>query len=66
MSNKNKNEITYRGIGFFGMLQLIFITLKLCKVIEWSWWQVLIPTFVSLTVALVLIILGVILCIIDD
>lgn len=66
MSNKNKNETTSGGIGFFGILQLIFITLKLCKVIEWSWWLVLIPMFVSLTVALVLIILGVILSMIDD
>lgn len=24
-------------------LQLIFITLKLCHVIDWSWWCVLIP-----------------------
>lgn len=25
------------GIGFFGLLQILFITLKLLKVIEWSW-----------------------------
>lgn len=62
----NKNETTRSGIGFFGILQLIFITLKLCKIIDWSWCLVLIPTFVSLTVALVLIILGVILYMIDD
>lgn len=32
-------------IGFFGMLQLIFITLKLIDKIDWSWWWVLMPTW---------------------
>lgn len=31
------------GIGFFGLLTIVFITLKLCHVIEWSWWYVLAP-----------------------
>jgi hypothetical protein len=31
------------GIGFFGLLTIAFIILKLCKVIEWSWWWVLCP-----------------------
>jgi len=29
------------GIGFFGLLTIVFITLKLLKVITWSWWWVL-------------------------
>ena len=32
-------------IGFFGLLQLIFITLKLIDKIDWSWWWVLAPTW---------------------
>lgn len=28
------------GIGFFGAMFLIFLTLKLCGVIAWSWWWV--------------------------
>jgi hypothetical protein len=31
------------GIGFFGILALIFITLKLTGYITWSWWWVLAP-----------------------
>lgn len=31
------------GIGFLGALGLIFITLKLCNVINWSWWWVTSP-----------------------
>ena len=31
------------GIGFLSVLTLIFITLKLCGVITWSWWWVVAP-----------------------
>jgi hypothetical protein len=31
------------GTGFFSLLTLIFITLKLTYVIDWSWWWVLSP-----------------------
>lgn len=33
-------------IGFGGLLTLIFITLKLCNVITWSWWWVLSPVWI--------------------
>ena len=36
-------------IGFFGMLQLIFITLKLIDKIDWSWWWVFTPTWLPFT-----------------
>lgn len=39
MSEKN----TSGGIGFVGLLTIVFIVLKLCKVIEWSWLWVLSP-----------------------
>ena len=32
---------TAGGIGFGGLLTLVFIVLKLTKVISWSWWWVL-------------------------
>lgn len=36
------------GIGFLGLLQIVFITLKLLKVIAWSWWVVMLPTLIPL------------------
>lgn len=36
------------GIGFTGALQIAFIVLKLCKVIDWSWFWVLAPTWIGL------------------
>jgi hypothetical protein len=35
------------GIGFFGLLTIVFVTLKLCHVINWSWWLVLSPLIFS-------------------
>lgn len=48
------NNDTQRGMGFTSVLTLIFIVLKLCKVITWSWWWVLSPIWISLGLALVL------------
>lgn len=35
------------GIGFVGLLTIVFITLKLTRVIAWSWWWVLSPLWIS-------------------
>jgi len=37
LTNKAENNSSFRGIGFTGLLQIAFIVLKLCHVIEWSW-----------------------------
>ena len=34
------------GIGFFGLLTIVLITLKLIDIINWSWWLVLLPMIV--------------------
>ena len=34
------------GIGFVGLLQIVFITLKLTDYIDWSWWWVLSPALI--------------------
>lgn len=50
------NNDTRCGMGFISVLTLIFIVLKLCKVITWSWWWVLSPIWIW-GLALVLILL---------
>ena len=45
----NKTEI-HGGIGFFGLLTIAFIVLKLCNVITWSWFWVLSPIIISLII----------------
>lgn len=49
------------GMGFFEVLQLVFIVLKLCKVIKWSWVWVLFPTWIPLGVAAILLVVVLIL-----
>ena len=41
------------GIGFLELLTIAFIVLKLCAVIDWSWWWVLSPTLIRLGFALI-------------
>ena len=43
------------GIGFFGLLTLIFITLKLTNYIDWSWWWVLAPLWIPIVLVLLFI-----------
>lgn len=38
------------GIGFVGLLTIVFITLKLTHVIAWSWWWGLSPLWISVAV----------------
>ena len=41
------------GIGFPGLLTVLFIGLKLTGHITWSWWWVLSPLWISALLALV-------------
>ena len=50
--NSMKNESTYRGIGFTGLLTIAFIVLKLCGIISWSWIWVLSPIWISAVLGL--------------
>lgn len=43
------------GIGFPGLLTLLFIGLKLTGHIAWSWWWVLSPTWITVVIVLVLL-----------
>ena len=55
------NENNKSGIGFFGLLQIAFIVLKLCQVIDWDWVVVLSPIMAGVCIVLMAILIGVIL-----
>lgn len=55
--NNNSTKGSGGGIGFAGLLTVAFIVLKLCHVINWSWFWVLSPMIFG--ISLVLIIVGV-------
>lgn len=35
------------GIGFTGLLTIVFVVLKLMEIITWSWWWVLSPVWIT-------------------
>lgn len=57
-SSNNNSKSTSGGIGFFGILTLIFIVLKLCGVINWSWIWVLAPSWISIILTITIIIVA--------
>lgn len=60
---EEKSSSSSAGIGFTGLLQLVFITLKLCGVINWPWKYVLIPLWIDITVVVVILLVVMVLAI---
>lgn len=52
MSNSSSSS---SGIGFSGVLAVLFIALKLTHVINWSWWWVLAPIWIGFAIAIIFI-----------
>lgn len=51
----DNNSQASGGIGFVGLLTIVFITLKLTEVIDWSWWWVLSPIWIAFIVWAVIV-----------
>lgn len=51
---KTKNS----GIGFGGLLTIVLITLKLTKLIDWSWWWVLATIWIPLGIIAILLMIA--------
>ena len=48
-------EVRSGGIGFCGLLTVVFIALKLGGVIGWSWWWVLAPLWIPWALAFLIV-----------
>jgi len=46
------NPIIVKGTSLPTLLTVLFIALKLCGIIDWSWWWVLSPIPITLGIAL--------------
>jgi hypothetical protein len=42
----DKTVTASSGIGFTGILTVLFIALKLTHYVDWSWWWVLAPSWI--------------------
>lgn len=57
MNRRNNDvKVTYHGIGFTGILTIVFIVLKLLGKISWSWVWVLAPLWISFAFGLLMFI----------
>jgi hypothetical protein len=54
------------GIGFIGLLTLLFIGLKLTHYIDWSWLWVLSPLWISTSLALFILVIIFLIAVIKD
>lgn len=60
---ENNNDIYSNPISFSGVLTIAFIVLKLCNVIDWSWWWVLCPIWIHFALGAFILLVIAIVCI---
>ena len=53
------------GLGFSGLLTIVFIVLKLCNVINWNWFWVLSPVIFSAALWIVLFVIVMIIALVN-
>lgn len=66
MNNESNNSSKAGGIGFLGLLALIFITLKLTGVIAWSWLWVLAPLWIPTALVIVILVVALIVLLVKE
>lgn len=54
----NNNNNSSGGIGFCGLLTILFIALKLLNVITWSWLWVLAPCWIPIVLIVLFVIIA--------
>lgn len=51
---------TSSGMGLLGVVFVVFLVLKLCHVIDWSWWWITAPLWGGFAIALLYILIYII------
>lgn len=51
-------QVNSGGVGFFGLLTLVFVVAKLGGWIDWSWWLVFAPLYPGFVLVLVFLVLA--------
>lgn len=60
MEDNSNRKAAGGGIGSSGLLGILFIALKLCGVINWSWWWVLAPFWIPVVLVIIIILIAVV------
>lgn len=61
--NDMKNE---QGVGIGFILFIVFLVLKLTKVVTWSWWLVTAPLWIPFGIALVIMVIATVVALIRE
>ena len=64
--DKNYTAASTGGIGFTGILTIVFIVLKLTGFINWSWVWVLSPLWISMVLTAVILLVAMLLIYISN
>ena len=54
---ENKGNAAGSGIGICGILFIVFLILKLCNVIQWSWWWVTAPLWIPFGIGILVLVI---------
>ena len=52
----SERSSTSGGIGFWGVLQIVFIVLKLTNLIDWPWVWVLAPVWIGAIITVIVLV----------
>lgn len=61
-----KSKGSSSGISTLSLLGIVFVVLKLCNVINWSWWYVTLPFWGMAAVAIIILIVVAIIYMLKD
>ena len=65
-NNNNRGTTAGGGLNILGVVEIVFIILKLLGIINWSWWIVLIPLWIDLGITLLIILVIIVAIIMDN
>ncbi len=57
----NNKPVVHCGTSTLTILGIVFVVLKLCKVISWSWWLVCLPFIIEGGLILIVLLTAIIL-----
>ena len=67
MINKGENDMkNEQGVGIGFILFIVFLVLKLTKVVTWSWWLVTAPLWIPFGIALVIMVIATVVALIRE
>ena len=52
-----QTQVNHGGIGFVGLLTIVFVIAKITGYIDWTWWAVFSPIWISFGVVAIVVVI---------